>query len=163
MSNQPIWKFEFNAGDVNPIEHGGYFIFTDATGVYDPEAELLTRLNDYGDGKGWWEVRRFTLTKCSFVGGILSDNQFHPDHAAWFAKPESEKATRPQDTTYLSFVADCTGITVEELIQFLTSDDLAKRAEAYRQIGDVHGWDNFDSYPLTLTRDEVEARYKDII
>lgn len=145
--SQPVWKLIANLGDVNPIEYGGYFIYVDKTGVYGPEAELLIS-PDSDNGK--WGVYRFSLDKCTFINGILSDNKFHPELSAWFAKP----------TTYLSNVANCVGGDVSGLIQWFCSDNPCERAMAYRCVGDYHGFENFDSYPLTLNHKEVLKRYK---
>jgi hypothetical protein len=157
--SQPNWKLVANLGDRNPIDYGGYFVYEDTTGVYEPEAELLISPDSDESPEGW-QAYRFSLDKCTFIDGILSDNKFHPEHPAWFAEPESEKETRPQDTIYLSNVCSYAGIEQEQLIEWLCGDDIPARAEAYRVIGEYHGFDNFDSYPLTFkTRAEVEARY----
>jgi len=157
--SQPNWKYIANLGDANPIDHGGFFVYIDETGVYDPEAELLeiTRQNDGGEPIEW-NVYRFSLEKCTLQNGILSDNKFHPEHPAWFA--ECKRAERPQDTTYLSNVAECMGMDLETLQTLFCSDNPIERAEAYRCVGEYHGFDNLDSYPLTFTdRTEVEQRY----
>jgi len=162
--SQPQWKFVAQLGDVDPIEHGGYFIFVDETGVYAPEAELLEVIEE-GDEISW-EVRRFILEPCTYIDGILSDNKFHPQYPAWFATPEPEKAKRPQDTTYLSNIASCQGLAVEELIKQFCSTDPIQRAWAYRAVGEYHGFANLDEYPLVFTdeqRSEVEERYKECV
>jgi hypothetical protein len=157
MSSQPKWVLLANLGDVNPVDYGGFFVYRDETGVYPEEAELLEAPDD---DSGTWEVRRVVLERCTYVNGVLSDNKFHPDFPAWFAEPESERAERPQDTTYLRNVAECCGVEVEALIEMFCSADPVERAQAYRMVGDYHGWDNLDSYPLTFTdRAEVESRY----
>jgi hypothetical protein len=57
-------------------------------------------------------------------------------------------------------VASCAGTTKEALEQQFCSDDPLERARAYRDVGEYHGWDNLDEYPLTgLTRAEVAKRY----
>lgn len=162
MTQQPNWKVIANLGDVNPIEYGGYFVFEDTTGVYPPEAELLIAPDEDEDGATWL-VYRFALDRCTLIDGILSDNQFHPNFPAWFAKPESERVNRPQDTTYLSNVACCFSMELEELQRLFISDSAVERAHGYRAVGDYHGFVNLDSDPLTLTRDEVTARYQDTI
>jgi hypothetical protein len=156
MTRQPNWKLLANLGDVQPIEYGGYFVYEDTTNVYGHEAELL----EVYDNSGEWRIYRFSIDKCTFIDGILSDNKYHPEHPAWFAEPEPEKATRPQDSTYLSNVASYVGDTVENMIALLCSDNPIARATVYRNIGEYHGLDNFDSYPLTFKkRKEVEKRY----
>lgn len=157
MTEQPKWALVAQLGDVNPVDYGGYFIYEDATGVYPPEAEYLDA-PDNDDGQ--WIAYRFSLDKCTLTGDVLSDNPYHPDMPAWFAKLESGKASRPQDTTYLSGVADCCGVAVADLRQWFCSESTVDRANAYRLIGEYHGFDNLDSYPLTFNnRAEVESRY----
>ncbi len=195
MTNQAIWKFIGNLGDINPIEHGGLFVYIDETGHYSPEAVLL-----HPKTEKKYEVRRFSIENCTYTNGedlykffcsltsesrknyrfndytwdqlpdferttwntkgILSDNKFHPLYPAWFAKPESEKANRPQDTTYLSNISRQYEKTNQELIAgFLSSDPLA-RAKSWEMVGVYHGWDNLDSYPQYLTRKDVLERFK---
>jgi hypothetical protein len=157
-TTQPKWHCIAQLGDVNPLDYGGYWIFEDATGVYPPEAEYLA-VDDDDDGRLRYTAYRFALDRCTYADGILSDNPYHPDHPAWFAKPESERATRPQDTTYLADVAKSIGSDVGAVIAALCSDDPRERAHAYRAVGDYHGWDNLDSYPLQLSRTEARRRY----
>lgn len=162
--SQPDWEFVDNLGDASPIEHGGLFIYKDKTGVYVPEMEKLEPPPDdidIQDPKARWRVWRVCLEPCTFQDGVLSDNKFHPNHAAWFAKPESEKATRPQDTTYLSNVASCIGETLDDLRAQFVTGNIQARARAYESIAEYHGWDNFDHYPMSLTLAEVKARYTD--
>ena len=161
MGQQPQWKFIAQLGDVNPIDHGGQFLFIDETGVYDPELEVLELIegdteDEYNDdeelvqeGDMKWEVHRFPLERCTFRNGILSDNEFHPDLPAWFAdKIES--------------VASFVGSSAEELIEYLCGEDVKLRAIAYKAIADYHGINNFDDYPITFdNRRELEERYAD--
>jgi len=140
---QPIWQQIAQLGDSHPVEYGGYWIFTDETGVYDAEAELLDS-PDHEDGE--YIAHRFGLDRCTFIAGVLSDNRFHPDKPAWFADR-------------LASVAECMGAKLAEIIEMLCSDDAIERAAAYRMIGEYHGFDNLDSYPLVMTRAEAEARY----
>lgn len=143
-TKQPVWKFVANLGDANPIDHGGLFVYVDETGVYAPEME---RLEPSDDGKETWEVRRVCLDKCTFVDGVLSDNKFHPSIAAWFAKD-------------IEYLASFLGIAEADFIEMICSNDAMKLAVTYEAIGQYHGWDNLDAYPLTFTkREEIEARY----
>lgn len=164
--SQSQWTIIANLGDASPLEYGGYFVKVDETGVYAPEVEVLQELPDevdVDDPEARWTVYRFILEPCTYVDGVLSDNPSHPDYAAWFATPEAERATRPQDTTYLSRIAESDGHTIAELIAGFCSADPIERAWAWREVGDYHGYDELDSYPLTLTRAEVEARYPDYV
>jgi len=162
MSNtqQPKWRRIANLGDVNPVEYGGFFVYVDTTGVYPPEAELLQSPDSDDDGIGW-TIYRFPLERCTFIDGVLSDNQFHPQHSAWFATPEAERANRPQDTCYLSNVAESADYPVEEIIADFCSPDPLKLANAYRAIGEYHGFENFDSYPQHYAkRSELPRRIR---
>lgn len=125
--------------------------------------ELKERLGEYFEEKvGKWTIRRFDIDKCTFINGVLSDNKFHSEHPAWWAKPESEKVERPQDSTYLSSIASCVSQTSEELIEAFCSDDPLVRARAYQAVGDFHGFDNLDSYPIQiLTKQEMNNRYNE--
>lgn len=154
--SQPIWKCVGNLGDANPIEHGGLLVFVDKTGVYPPEMERI-QPNDDGET---WERRRVVLDPCTHVNGILSDNKFHPDHSAWFATPESRRAERPQDTTYLSNVCDTMDVEMDEIIRLFCSDEPMERAHAWRMVGDYHGWDNLDECPDTDNRLQITARIR---
>lgn len=155
--SQPDWECIGQLGDVNPLDYGGYWIFRDKTGVYPEEGELLV-VSDEEDGTN--RVYRFILERCTYQNGILSDNKFHPDHPAWFAKPEAYRVSRPQDTTYLSGVSDFADYPLDELIQDFCSEDALKRASAYRVVGEYHGFENLDSDPLDLRNRECKQRYK---
>lgn len=155
--NQPKWKCIAQLGDVNPVDYGGYWVFIDETGVHQPEGEYLE--TPY-DEDGEYRAYRFSIDRCTLTDGILSDNPFHPLCPAWFAKPETERETRPQDTTYLSNVANYCGSTVDEIQAALCGDDIPVRAEAYRMVAEYHGWENMDSYPLTMSRSEAKKRYR---
>ena len=153
--SQPSWKLVANLGDVNPLDYGGYFVFVDETGVYPPEAELLV-INDDCQILAY----RFVLKPCTFIDGVLSDNRFHPDHCAWFATTAAKMAARPQDGKGLADIAAFTGIEESELVGMLCSEDPIELALAYRAIGEYHGFDNLDSYPLEMSHAEARARYK---
>lgn len=159
-TRQPSWTCIANMGDVHPIDHGGLFVYRDKTGVYTEEAELLEVPNDES---GVYTVYRFSLDKCTYIDGILSDNKFHPEHPAWFAHPEAARKERPQDTTYLSNIITYCGGEVEDMVEAFCSDDPLRRADAYRAVGVYHGFDNLDMYPLTLSRSEVKKRYRTTI
>jgi hypothetical protein len=145
-SNQPVWKLLDVLGDVNPIDHGGMLVYQDETGVYAPEAVVICALiKDYEDDPDRWIVYRFPLDRCTYVDGILSDNEFHPEHPAWFANA-------------LGAVAVRSGL--RDLTTLLCSADPIERAQAYQAIGDCHGFINLDHEPVTdLDRSEMEARY----
>ena len=81
MTQQPTWRYVTNLGDVNPIEHGGAFVFVDTTAVYPPEMEILEPPCDdidIDDDDARWAVSRIVLDPCMWDGKQLSDNPFHP-------------------------------------------------------------------------------------
>ncbi len=161
-TKQPVWQFVANLGDRDPLNYSGFFVYVDQTGVYDPKCVLLERITDdsvTGSAERW-QVWRFDIPRCTDTNGIVSDNCFHPDHPAWFAKPESERTERPQDTTYLRNVCESNGITETELRAMLCASDPVLRAYGYRMIGDYHGFDNFDNYPKTFTRKDLFRHYR---
>jgi hypothetical protein len=147
MTKQPEWKFIANLGDVNPLEYGGYFIFEDTTGVYQPEAELYMPEDKL--------AYRFSLDKLTIWAGHLIPEGFnrrmdlpHPvyDYIEWFDGD-------------IKSIASFVGLSYLELMSMFSSDDICVRARAYQAIGDYHGYDNLDSYPLELTEEEAEKRY----
>lgn len=141
---QPMWKCVAQLGDANPLEYGGLWVFVDTTGVYAPEMEHL----DVPDSEEYKirTVSRVMLDKCTYIAGILSDNEYHPEHAAWFA-------------SRLHDMAQCNGISEQELIKQFCSDDAIERACAYRVAAEYYGYHEFDHYALQLDEKETEARY----
>jgi len=155
-TKQPKWKLLANLGDADPIDYGGYFVYIDETGVYPPEGE---RLEVIDEDKPTWEILRFSLDQCKLVTDkdghtwlvSFNYNETWPHPVAayheWFAED-------------LARVASYTGQPVEELRAQFCSDGPLIRARAYEAIGDYHGFDNLDSYPLIYSnRADVEARY----
>lgn len=130
---QPVWQLIANLGDNSPFDYGGYFVYKDETGVYPEEAEFLVVDNE-DDEDSTYTIYRILLDVA-------------PDE--WFLED-------------LESIADHVGSTKEELVKALSSRDPLDRAYAYKAVAEYHGWDEFDSYPLTgVTRQEVEARYSE--
>lgn len=159
--SQPEWKFVDNLGDVNAIDHGGLFLYEDATGQYPAELEKLERNSDADDAT--FTIHRVTLGRCKEESSDDADGRTHtvylvpfnyesswphplPDYEEWFVKD-------------LGKVAAFVDTEVLTLRKQLCSDDSKERAKAYQAIYDYHRWADGDSYPLTLTIDEVEDRY----
>ena len=113
--------------------------------------------DDCEQSRDRYEVRVVDVDRCTYVDGVLSDNRFHPAHAAWF---EDSLARVADCVDYLCRDLDVhDGMTPEQALRSdLCSDDPMRRAEAYRAILDYHGWDNGDSYPATLTQREAIQR-----
>ncbi len=125
--SQPKWKCVVNFGDVDPMEHGGLFVFLDETKECPPEVE---KIEPDQSGRAW-QVHRAVLEPCTYVEGILSDNPFHPDKSAWFADD-------------LDGVCSAIVVDRDELIRLFCSDDAVERAEAWRCVADYWGWQNLD-------------------
>jgi len=151
MTNQPDWEFLVNLGDANPIDYGGKFVYRDRTGIYGPEMVILEPLED-PDGQGemlYWMEYRVMLDRCTYIDGVLSDNQYHPEMQAWFAWDLAE-------------IALWVDVPVPELLEQLCSDDPIMLARGYESLGHYFGWFDFDSYPLKHTRrQDVERRFKE--
>ena len=162
MTQQPDWKYVCNLWDAMPIDYGGDFLYVDATWVYPPEIEKLVPPNDdvIDTPRARWTVYRFMVEPCTYINGILSDNKYHPGHAAWFANPYNPD--RPQDGKGgLEELSSYIGVSIEELVAMFRSKDVRTRAAAWLAAADYHGIDNFDSYPLKFNREEIEKRYED--
>ena len=139
MNSQPKWKCVGTLGDINPVEHGGAFIFVDTTGVYEAEIEVV----EPTEKKIW--VYRYTLKQCTYKNGILSDNIYHPEVEVWFAH-------------YIDSVSAFVGNY--PLIDMLCSDDVLERATAYSAMVSYHGIANFDPSGLgVLTPSQAKNRY----
>lgn len=149
MTVQPQWRRIGSVGDVNPIDHGGGYVYSDLNGDYPPEIEWIqpSGEDESGDPINWL-VYRWVLDRCTWTNGILSDNPYHPDSPAWFAKS-------------LWGICETIGQPKRQMITDLCSPDANVRALAYLEIAQYHGFGNFDEYPLTFTdRDEIEKRYR---
>lgn len=153
MSTQPVWKFVDNLGDATPLDYGGLFLYEDTSGQYAPEMEKLERLDDSDDSS--FEIHRVTLERCEVVDGCV----IHM-HAENFAR-EAPHKYQEWFSKSLPSVAQSSGYALHDLIAGLCSEEIKARAMAYEAIYGHHGWANGDSYPLTLTLAEVEARYTD--
>ena len=127
---QPEWKEVGHIGDVNWVEHGGGPVQVDTTGVYDPEIEYVEPpAEDFEEPGAHWTIYRVSLEKGVPNWGSLED------------------------------VARSADQDPEELTDAFESDEPMERAFAYVTWAGHYGWHEFDSYPLTLTRLEVEKRY----
>jgi hypothetical protein len=149
--SQPDWELIAELGDADPITYGGYFVYRDRTGVYREEAELLeVDATDEYEEPTAWTVHRFGIDRCTDIGGVLSDNEYHPDYPAWFADD-------------IDAVASCMGYEPAGLRADLCSADPIARARGYQAIGEYNGFDNLDHDPITFTdRAELEARYQTV-
>ena len=155
-TKQPVWKKIGTVGDVNPLDYDGGFIYEDETGVYPAELEYIARTVN-----GSWLVYRWSLDRCEAVtvgektllvpfGFPTRADLPHPitDYDEWF-NSDLESAASSADRT------------VENLRAAFCHEDAQLRAWAYLDLAQYHGFENFDSYPVTFTsRKKLEARYK---
>lgn len=147
--SQPDWKIVGLTGDVNPVEYGGGWILVDTTGVYDPELE-------YYEPELKRAYRVMLVRQAEIEDGVLvdasvldSDSRPYPlsHYESWF----SENLDQP---------AACCGMSVEDLRRLLCSKDPAELAEGYMCLVYFYGWEEFDGYPLELTQEQAEKRYR---
>lgn len=151
MTQQPERELLANLGDASDLDSGGYFVYRDKTKVYGPEAEFLT---DTNNGDGYHYLYRFTLDRQKIIEDTLVPFNYKPDwphplqdYSAWF-------------TDSLAAIADYVGLTLAELTIQLCSENPLELAEAYRAIGDYHGFHNLDADPARLTETEAREHYK---
>lgn len=131
--SQPHWKLYKSVGDIGNI-------YTDTTGVYAPEAEVFQEYDD--DGKVMFQVYRVPLEKFNLRKGKIVDKYGNDE---WFSDD-------------LASVAQSSGTSVAKLAKGLCGNNIMARFAAYYDIAGHHGWDNFDSYPRTMTEKELEKR-----
>lgn len=170
---QPNWECLANFGDCSFLEHGGAFVYSDLTGVYAPELEILEvhegelelvnqlefelgndspsgfqmdRMEKERDSIEPYTVYRVFCDRCTYIDGILSDNRFYPKHPAWFADK-------------LELAASSCGMDVTQLRHRLCSSDPIELAKGYHVLIRNFGAYEFDQYPITLNRVEAEKRY----
>ena len=128
MTNQPNFKCVANLGDVTPWDYGGAFVLVDQTGVYTPELRVFEK--PIGT---MYDEYTILLEKCTYINGVLSDNKYHPDTPAWFAKA-------------LVGTAEATGISELDLINWFCSSEILERAWAYLTVYLYHGPQGFPTY-----------------
>ncbi len=160
-TQQPNWELVGNLGDVNVKNHGGFLVYRDTTGVYQPEVELYEANEDETGGTAYrfvLERPRFkTLTEKGKQSGFISSRELptseRNDTWHWYNEWFVDK---------LDSVAETCGTTKFQLLRGLFSNNPMARASAYRDIVEYFGPDEFDSYPLALTEDEAIERYSKI-
>lgn len=162
MTTQPIWRIIANLGDASPLEYGGCFVLGDKTGVYpaemevyEPEEGLAYRVildkfvnTPYGLilDHLWQTYQKMQAGEVMPYAKSLpypieryADNEWFMDDL-----PEIQKAFDPEEVN---------------LVDLLCSNSAIDRAFVYREVGLFYGFENFDSYPLTLTKKEARRRY----
>ena len=137
MTNQPTWKCIGHVGDVDPIAHGGGFVYVDETGVYGPEMTWFEPAPDeqWRETEGGTPVQEYRVL---LERGV---------EEWWYGKLDS--------------LADSTGVPVEEYRRIAQSGEPLKLAQLYYDLIHYHGAHEFDSYPVTRTEEEAYAKYAD--
>ncbi len=146
MTRQPEWEFVANLGDADPIEHGGYMIFVDKTGVYCAEAEYW----DPDERK----LYRIQLDRMDLVEGKL----------ILFRIANRSLEDRPLPHPLMAYVEwfDEHVHDPQQRQAFCSSNPM-QRAMAYRALYEVQGWENGDGYALTMSAEEMTERWKEYI
>lgn len=181
-TKQPDWKLVGAVGDVNPIDHGGGFIYEDTTGVYAAELEYIEPDEQYEDRYGnatRWTVYRFEIPQLKRISRTTPATSPYRDlhHEPPFTwdclVPLNYDATWPHpsddyddwfnhgDMCNAQSLANFAGFTLDEWLNLFCSSDPRVRADAYLTIAQYAGLEEFDSYPLRFKdRGEIEARYE---
>jgi hypothetical protein len=113
-TNQPKWQLVANLGDVNPFDHGGFFIWKDLTGKYDLEATILL-LDEENEDK--IQEVRILMEKCNALDEFFADD--------------------------LDSIASFAGQDRQELIDQLASDEPIARGRAYQALTMYYNVENF--------------------
>jgi hypothetical protein len=163
MTDQPKWRIHAYIGDRDPT-YGGTFIYRDLSGVYGFEAETVDPLDC--DGK-LFNIYRYSLDQLKRIN--VFDEEGAANYGTTYVVPINYDASwRHPPSAYrewfmdsLQDIADCTGQERIKMVDDLCSNDPKRRAWVYLAIGEYHGFENLDSYPLTkLTAGEVRRRYR---
>lgn len=135
-TQQPQWKCIGHIGDVDPIAHGGAFVYIDETGVYPAEMTWFQP----GPDETWDKIGGQTPLEQYRI--ILERD---PTDEWWWDKiPE---------------VAKSCGQTEDEFRAFATDPNPLKRAWVYDSLIAYFGPHEFDSYPTTQTEDQAYEQY----
>ena len=115
-------------------------------------AEVYQEYDD--DGKTMFQVYRFPLEQKSLYKGKIIPYGFHKQSDL----PHAIGQYTEWYSDDLASVASSTGTTAAKLAKALCSTNVMDRFHAYYDIGSYHGFENLDSYPLTMTEMELERR-----
>lgn len=155
MTNQPEWKFFANLGDAGPIEHGGYMVFVDATGVYAPEAEIW----DPDDKK----LYRIQLDRLCQLHGDLIPRSIWDKYEAGHQLPHPIEKYVVWFNDKIESIAESIGTDPAGLRRMFCSIDPGDLAWAYRELYEHEGWENGDGYPVRMSANEMIKRWKDYL
>ena len=120
-------------GDVNFLDHSGGPVYKTESGYRVDYVEPPSDDDDFESKKARWTIYSVDL--------------------------ESGMA----DWADLEAVSDSSGVPLVTLKRRLQSDNYRELAHALMDVTGHYGWYEFDQYPLSLTRKEVEERYGDTV
>ncbi len=161
--SQPEWECVGHIGDVDPIAHGGGFVYRDTTGVYAPCLAYF----EPGSDEDWHKTEGATPLQVYRLG--LDPPRFK---TFMYGSHDQSKLADPSSrgTVWrwynewfvedLPSVASSAGTTACKLLRLLFSNSPMDRASAYQDIIGHFGAYEFDQYPLTMTEDEAYAKYE---
>ncbi len=110
----------------------------------------------------WWLAHSKVCPNRKVTRYLVPDSYEPSWRPASAADVEQPGSYEPWFYDKLDDVASCMDTTKVALIKALCSGDGKSLAWAWQAILDHHGWANGDSYPLMLSRPDVEERYKDV-
>jgi len=137
MTQQPKWKLAGHVGDVDPIAHGGGFVYIDETGVYGPEMTWFETLDD-----GTWERLQGETPVTEYR--IMLDSGTEE----WWYED-------------LYKVVEYCGGQLKDYREYAVSSDPMVLANLYADLISYHSAYEFDQYPSTYTEDQEYERYKE--
>lgn len=141
--SQPTWSFKANLGDKDILgEDGGVILLVDLTGVCPPELKFIEQLSSER-----YKVSTVIVEPVYETDGILSENRFHLKHPVWWSR-------------YLLQTAQYVGLSEIDLTEMVTSDDDVVRASGYKILAEYHGLAEFDCYPDTFDKEDLEELLK---
>ena len=136
-----------NLGDEHPFDYGGFIVYRVADPTKTGSESRWTAVEYWGEPT---EVDRddpkkdtYQVFRWNIENDVLKDLDWveGSDLGGWEA------------------VAKSVGMSLEKLKKDARSGNALDRAWIYKLVGDFYGIDNLDSYPLELTREEMEKRW----
>jgi hypothetical protein len=100
--------------------------------------------------------------RVDYVEPPSDDDDFESKRARWTVY-QIDLDPGLGDWADLKGVASYTGVSVQTLKKRMESTNYRELAHVLVDIAGYHGWHEFDQYPLSLTRKEVEERYGDTV
>lgn len=145
MSRQPDWEVLSSYWGDDEAQR----IRVDKTGVYSPELDYYEDWRAFSEefdkAKEPFEKYTIVLDRCYYENGVLSDNSFHLDFPAWFAKDVNR-------------IAREMGFPPEYVVDMFCGENIHWRATAYMEVARHHGFHEFDSYSVKMSEAEVREQ-----